>query len=144
ELVCKRLHVADVGLEALRGHIRAGLTEDALTVIEHLAEDFQMLRQRLVAQAGAAPPRKPAPAPRPRKALLVEDNANERELLAKFLRLGGFEVDTAGDGADALDYLRAKGKPDVVLMDMGMPRCDGPTTIRRIRGDRALSDLKIV
>src|SRR5207302_4642555 len=79
-----------------------------------------------------------------KKALLVEDNANERELLARFLRMGGFEVDTAGDGADALDYLHAQGKPDVVLLDMGLPRCDGPTTVRAIRGDRALAGLKIV
>jgi carbon storage regulator CsrA len=144
ELVSNRLRVADVGLEALRSQIRAGLSEEALTVVERLAEDLQLLRRRLAEEARKAPPRPAPAAPRPRKALLVEDNANERELLAQFLRLGGFEVDTAGDGADALDYLRARGKPDVVLMDMSMPRCDGPTTVRTIRGDHALAGLRIV
>ena len=40
-----------------------------------------------------------------RKALLVEDDANESELLAGFLRLSGFTVDRASDGCDALEYL---------------------------------------
>ncbi len=50
----------------------------------------------------------------------------------------GFQVDTAGDGADALDYLHSHDRPDVVLLDMLMPRCDGPTTIGRIRRDPSL------
>ncbi len=74
----------------------------------------------------------PAKTRRAWKALLVEDNANKSNLLAGYLRMTGFEVDTAGDGADALDYLRSHDRPDVVLLDMLMPRCDGPTTIGRI------------
>src|SRR5207248_3517650 len=104
----------------------------------------QLWRRRLTEESKKGPSRQAPAAPRPRKALLVEDNANERELLAQFLRLGGFEVDTAGDGADALDYLRARGKPDVVLMDMSMPRCDGATTVREIRRNEALAGLKII
>lgn len=76
------------------------------------------------------------------KALLVEDNDNERELLARFLRQAGVDVDTAGDGADALDYLRNK-TPDVVLLDMGLPRCDGPTAVREIRRDPRTAGLKV-
>lgn len=77
------------------------------------------------------------------KALLVEDNANECELLAIILRMAGIQVDTAGDGADALDYLRNNERPDVVLLDMGLPRCDGATTVREIRRDPTYSNLKI-
>jgi carbon storage regulator CsrA len=143
DLVGKRLKIAGVGLDLLRGQIQAGRAEDALALVEALAEDLQLLQRRLAGEA-----EKPAPPPRrtrrAHKALLVEDNANERELLARFLRMAGFEVDTAGDGADALDYLRARGKPDVLLLDMGMPRCDGPTTVRAIRGDRQLAGLRIV
>ena len=58
-------------------------------------------------------------------------------------RLAGLEVDTAGDGADALDYLRQGRRPDVVLLDMVMPRCDGPSTVKEIRRDPALGGLKI-
>jgi carbon storage regulator CsrA len=143
-LVDRRLKVAGIGLELLRGHIKAGCAEDALAIVEALAEDLQLLQRRLAGEAEKPSPQPPRPARKAKKALLVEDNANERELLARFLRMGGFEVDTAGDGSDALDYLRARGKPDVLLLDMGLPRCDGPTTVREIRRDRALAGLKIV
>jgi carbon storage regulator CsrA len=86
---------------------------------------------------------RPAAAPRPPRALLVEDNANERQLMAGFLRLRGFAVDTADDGVDALEYLRSGGKPDLVLLDMGLPRCDGPTALRAIRRDPSLAGLKV-
>jgi DNA-binding response OmpR family regulator len=77
------------------------------------------------------------------RALLVEDNANERELLATFLRMSGVDVDTAEDGADALDYLRCHDRPDVVLLDMGLPRCDGASMVREIRRRPAFAGLKI-
>jgi CheY-like chemotaxis protein len=86
----------------------------------------------------AAPAQKGSP-----KALLVEDDHNECELLAGFFRLAGYEVATAADGSDAIDYLRQHERPDVMLLDMMLPRCDGPTTIRRLRDDPAFNDLKI-
>jgi CheY-like chemotaxis protein len=55
----------------------------------------------------------------------------------------GFEVETAGDGADALDYLHSHDRPDLVLLDMLMPRCDGPTTVGRIRRDPQLEGMKV-
>ena len=143
-LVGNRLRVAALGLDLLRGHLEAGRAEEALALVGRLAEDLRLLQRRLVGEPGEAPPPPPAPPCQRRKALLVEDNANERELLARFLRLGGFEVDTAGDGADALDYLRGRGRPDVVLLDMSMPRCDGATTVREIRRNEGLAGLKIV
>jgi carbon storage regulator CsrA len=94
-----------------------------------------------LAQADAAPP---APAaPRPGRALIVEDDANERELLAGVLGLSGCECATAADGEDALAYLEAGGRPDVILLDMGLPRCDGPETLRRIRGDERFARLRV-
>jgi CheY-like chemotaxis protein len=77
------------------------------------------------------------------RALLVEDNANERQLLATFLRGAGMEVATAGDGSDALDYLRQQARPDVVLLDMGLPRCDGAAVVRAMRQDPAYAGVKI-
>jgi carbon storage regulator CsrA len=77
-------------------------------------------------------------------ALVVEDNENESALLAAVLRDHGFRVETATDGCHALDYLATHKKPDVVLLDMRMPRCDGPTTISKIRSNPRLSDLRVV
>ncbi len=74
---------------------------------------------------------------------LVEDDHNECELLAGFFRLAGYQVATATDGCDALDYLHEHECPDVLLLDMMLPRCDGPTTVRRLRDEPAFNDLKI-
>ncbi len=76
-------------------------------------------------------------------ALLVEDAANEREMLAGFLRLHGYDVETVNDGLQALDYLNSGHKPNLILMDMNMPICDGPTTIRRIRENPEWNDVLI-
>jgi carbon storage regulator CsrA len=143
QLINNRLHVASVGLAQLREQLQAGFIQDAEMTLAKIDEDWQLLRQRLGSEVEKARLR-PPPLPRKsRRALLVEDNANERELLASFLRMAGLDVDTAGDGSDALDYLHAQGRPDVVLLDMGLPRCDGATTVREIRREPAWAGLKI-
>ena len=84
-----------------------------------------------------------AAANKPLRALVVEDEPNEREMLAGFLRLQGYQVDTAADGDEAFEYLQANEDTAIVLVDMRMPRCDGPTAIRRIRENRNLNEVKI-
>ena len=78
-----------------------------------------------------------------RKILIVEDHPNERELLATCLRMGGFEVATAGNGREAFDYLHDHDLPDLVLLDMRMPDMDGPTFLKAVRTDFRLHDLRI-
>lgn len=134
--VRNRLNAATVGLALLRQQLRRGLHEAAGHTLGKLDEEFQELRRL------SAPPEKPRPA-RVRKALIVEDDRNECELLAGFLRLSGVDVATAGDGTDALDYLRHNGRPDVVLLDMVLPRCDGATTLREIRRNPANAGLRV-
>lgn len=77
------------------------------------------------------------------RALLVEDAANEREMLAGFLRLHGYAVDTARDGVLAMEYLEDHDKPDFILMDMNLPRLDGAATIRRIRENSSFDNVDI-
>ncbi len=137
-LLEKRLEVLTAGLDVLRSQLTTGQADDAVFTLDEVEDEVRLLRQRLAGEVD-----RPAPAPKPRRALLVEDNANERELLASFLRSTGIEVATAGDGCDALDYLKSHGQPDVMLLDMGMPRCDGPTTVRAIRRDPHYAGLKI-
>jgi carbon storage regulator CsrA len=138
-LLRNQLQTTSVGLALLRGQISQGLLADAEVTIERLCDESARLRDRFNALD------RPQTLPKITRntALLVEDNANERELLAGFLRLAGFEVATAGDGADALDYLATQKRPDVMLLDMKMPRCDGLTTVQRIRSTPALAGLKI-
>jgi DNA-binding response OmpR family regulator len=77
-----------------------------------------------------------------KRALLVEDDPNERALLAAYLRASGYDVDTACDGQEALEYL-AQQKPDAVVMDMEMPRLGGRAVVQKIRADDSLSDVKV-
>jgi carbon storage regulator CsrA len=141
--LCGRLATAGVGLGLLRLQLDAGLTEEARATLARLQDDLQLLRYGLEGETDA-PPARPLPwARRPQKALLVEDNRSERELLAGYLRESGLEVHTAGDGSDALDYLGSHGRPDVILLDMGLPRVDGPTVVREIRRNHAYAGLKI-
>jgi carbon storage regulator CsrA len=142
QLMQQRLRVTQKGLDQLQTLLDAGRCDDARDILSRIAEDVQLLQRRL-GDADTAEPAGPAPQARRRKALLVEDNANERELLATFLRRAGVDVDTADDGQDALDYLHGREKPDVVLLDMTMPRCDGPTLLREVRRDPAYRGLKI-
>jgi carbon storage regulator CsrA len=75
--------------------------------------------------------------------LLVEDSVVERKLLAGALELSGLNVHTANDGQDALNYLSMHAMPDAVLLDMLMPRCDGPCFVHEVRSNPQLKGLKI-
>jgi carbon storage regulator CsrA len=133
--VHSRLQVTRTGLAELRRQLQAGRGDVAQMLLDKIEEDVTLLQERLGEAA-------PAPARR-RRALIVEDDRNTQQLLAECLRLAGLDVDTAGDGCEALDYLRTHTPPDVMLLDMILPRCDGPTTVRAIRRDPAYAELPI-
>jgi len=59
------------------------------------------------------------------RVLIVEDDRDTREMLARFLELEGFHVTTAENGRDALVRLRATSPPSVILLDLMMPVMDG-------------------
>ena len=72
--------------------------------------------------------------------LIVDDDPNLLVLLADQLRADGFEIQTARDGDEALRRLRT-GWPDLLVIDMMMPRMDGLTLAREIK---ARADLPII
>jgi carbon storage regulator CsrA len=136
-----RLNTAALGLALLRKQHELGMLETLDSTIDKIEAEMNAIRRQLDGPPKVQP--STAPLRRNRKALVVEDDQNERELLAAFLRMAGLEVEVVQDGRDALEYLHTHDKPDVVLMDMSLPRCDGPTAIREIRNDPAIADLKI-
>jgi len=73
-----------------------------------------------------------APATSEARLLVVDDEPTILELLAGTLRFAGFDVLTAVSGAEAL-RAAAAAKPDLILLDVMMPGCDGFDVIRRIR-----------
>ncbi|MYZ38682.1 response regulator [Streptomyces sp. MnatMP-M17] len=68
------------------------------------------------------------------RVLVVDDNRVIRQLIRVNLELEGFEVVTAADGAECLDVVH-EVRPDVVTLDVVMPRLDGPHTAARLRAD---------
>jgi DNA-binding response OmpR family regulator len=79
----------------------------------------------------------------PARVLVVDDDAVIRQLITVNLELEGFEVDTASDGQDCLDKIKDVA-PNVVTLDVMMPRLDGWETAARIRSDNDLSHVRIV
>ena len=75
--------------------------------------------------------------------LLVEDNADTREMYASFLGKEGFRVLEAEDGLQALCQLAGE-KPDLMLLDLGLPRLSGVQVLRAIRQQPRLADLPVV
>ncbi len=73
-----------------------------------------------------------APHVSPRRILVADDNSDAVEALALQLRLAGHEVRSANDGLEALEVADSF-MPQVVLLDLGMPRMDGYETARQIR-----------
>ena len=78
---------------------------------------------------------------RPR-VLVVDDNDVIRTLITVNLELEGFEVIQAVDGQDALEKV-LDVRPDVMTIDVKMPRLDGFDTVERMRADPRTQDLKI-
>jgi sigma-B regulation protein RsbU (phosphoserine phosphatase) len=77
------------------------------------------------------------------RVLLIDDDADIRAVLTLTLRRAGLEVAAAVDGADALDKLAAE-LPDVIVLDVMMPRMDGFETLRRIRGQPRTAHLPVL
>lgn len=67
------------------------------------------------------------------RVLLAEDSQANRLVMAEILRRGGFEIDTVGNGVEAVEAVRSLPY-DVVLMDLDMPIMDGLSATREIRG----------
>ena len=76
--------------------------------------------------------------------LLVDDDPDLRDSLQLVLEMRGYEVVTARDGADALDYLAAHDLPRVVLLDLMMPGMNGTEFRERQLRDPRLKDLPVV
>ncbi|WP_331272022.1 response regulator [Motilibacter aurantiacus] len=76
------------------------------------------------------------------RVLVVDDTDNIRELIVMNLTLEGFEVVTAVDGMDALEKV-VDADPDVITLDVVMPRLDGFKTVERLRADPRTRNIPI-
>jgi CheY-like chemotaxis protein len=78
-----------------------------------------------------------------KRVLVVDDSDVIRELIAINLELEGFEVFTAVDGQDALERIGVV-RPDVMTIDVRMPRLDGISLVQQLRRDPATAHIRVV
>ncbi len=141
-----RLNVASLGLQVLQRRLESGDAEAAEATIAKIFNELSEIDAVLDSskQANSAQPRESSQPPsRGRRALIVEDNPNESELLSVCLQMNGYAVEVVADGIEALSYLDSHEHPDFVLLDMAMPRCSGPQTIASIRRNPALRGIRL-
>ena len=77
------------------------------------------------------------------KILVVDDEVNILTILKDSLEFSGFQVVTAPDGQEALDMV-AKENPELVVLDIGMPKMDGWEVCRRLKSDPKTKGLPII
>jgi len=77
------------------------------------------------------------------RVLVVEDQAENRDLMAYLLRAFGHEVDTAVDGAEGLEAVRRR-RPDLAVIDIQMPVMDGLQLVAALKADPALASIPAV
>jgi two-component system cell cycle response regulator DivK len=77
------------------------------------------------------------------KILVVEDNQDNRELVVKVLKINGYHVIEAVDGEEAIEKTRAEN-PDLILMDLFIPKIDGYEVTRRLKRDKDLKSIPII
>jgi two-component system, cell cycle response regulator DivK len=75
--------------------------------------------------------------------LVVEDYQDAREMYAAYLQFAGYRVAEAANGLEALEKTREL-MPDIILMDLALPKMDGWEATRRLKADERTRDIPIV
>ena len=75
--------------------------------------------------------------------LIVEDNELNRDMLGRRIERRGYEISIAVDGQEGLEKMKSE-KPDIVLMDMGLPILDGWEATRQAKADHELKNIPII
>jgi DNA-binding response OmpR family regulator len=77
------------------------------------------------------------------RVLIVEDFADSRDMYMEFLQAQGFEVTGAEDGLAALRAIES-ATPDVVVLDVALPKLDGLSVLRKLRADARYARLPVL
>ncbi|MCU0566922.1 MAG: response regulator [Oculatellaceae cyanobacterium Prado106] len=75
--------------------------------------------------------------------LVVEDSVTQREMITDLLKGSGLTVAIAGDGVEALEKIQGS-RPDLVVLDIVMPRMNGYEVCRRLKADPSTQNVPVV
>jgi two-component system cell cycle response regulator DivK len=78
-----------------------------------------------------------------KKILIVEDNSEVRELMVLVLRRAGYDIAEAATGLGAIDQAHAT-RPDLIIMDLGLPGITGDEATARLKADPATRDIPVI
>ena len=78
-----------------------------------------------------------------RKILVVEDDQDNREMVIKVLKHNGYRAIEAVDGEEAVERAKAES-PDLILLDLYIPKMDGYEVTRKLKGDTDLKSIPII
>lgn len=79
----------------------------------------------------------------PKKILIIEDDKFSREMMARKVIASGFDVFQAADGQQGLEMIK-KEKPDLVLLDLILPKLSGKDVLSEIKKDKELTSIPVV
>jgi CheY-like chemotaxis protein len=95
------------------------------------------------ATSGGQEPRTQRVGPQPSRVLVVDDNIDHVTMVASSLRYEGFSVQSAYNGLDGL-RLAKQWRPDIAILDIGLPGLDGYELARRLRADPATKNIRLI
>jgi CheY-like chemotaxis protein len=101
-----------------------------------------MVSEFVAEKSSEIPDERPA-AGKPRRILIVDDNRDAARSLAALLQLAGHQTHTAFDGLEAIQ-VAADRRPDVVLLDIGLPKLNGYETARHMRNEAWATDVVLI
>jgi twitching motility two-component system response regulator PilH len=76
--------------------------------------------------------------------LVVEDSVTQREMITDLLKGSGLDVTVASDGVEALEQVQQGRRPDLVVLDIVMPRMNGYEVCRRLKADPKTQNVPVV
>jgi len=147
EIVVKSLGPQFAGVHGISGATILG--DGRVVVILDLLATIRVLHAHLLTQMqqprllDQAPEAVEVESERPTLVMVVDDSVTVRKVTSRLLERNGMNVLTAKDGVDAITQLQER-KPDVMLLDIEMPRMDGFEVATLVRHDERLKDLPII
>ncbi|WP_282339902.1 Hpt domain-containing protein [Pseudomonas sp. PS02288] len=143
EIVVKGLGPQFAGVPGISGATILG--DGRVVVILDLLATIRALqaRQTHLLPHGSGPLGGEVESERPALVMVVDDSVTVRKVTSRLLERNGMNVLTAKDGVDAIAQLQEQ-KPDIMLLDIEMPRMDGFEVATLVRHDERLKDLPII